>query len=524
MRGGLSRRIKRSARATVRQIRASRVVKESVARKIKRLKVTAAPDLTPLTVAAANARLVLDALREVGAYPFWIPDTGRQIRFGVTVPEATALLAYFSSTLKGAAVYIDLGHKMIAADHVTKLPTGGIFSVFRLMKIPHQTEVIGSSESCIVEVWHPDGEGLHVGPAPNPYSQCLDISPELQVSLDHALLGSIQTLPVFTTPIPSDRSFPVDVVFTWVNDADADWRSRRDRALEQWRPTHAQSGNDSDALIDHHFRQHDELRYALRSFEYFAPWVNRFFLVTDRQRPDWIDDTKITIVDHRELLREGEADAVGLYNSHAISAVLHRIPGLAENYLVANDDVFLGRPATKADFFEGNGNPYFFNTRTTMPELREGELDTLPHVAARRRTMHMVRDRFGVEPRQLFMHAPYPQSRSLHQELEKEYPDVLAATLAHPFRSVDDHEPIWLHNYMGYEMRRTTPGPRKTYTYVALGADDAVAKLRDLALRRKALFFCINDTDGTAFSPSKRADLLTRFLKEYFPVPSRFER
>ena len=44
------------------------------------------------------------------------------------------------------------------------------------------------------------------------------------------------------------------------------------------------------------------------------------------------------------------------YNSHTIELNLHRIPGLSENFVYFNDDVFLIRPVTPQHFFK-NGKP-----------------------------------------------------------------------------------------------------------------------------------------------------------------------
>jgi hypothetical protein len=488
---------------------------------------TPAPDLTPSTVAVANARLVLDALAQVGAHPFWIPDTGRRIRFGVTRPECDAFVNHLATERAGEPIYVEREGGTAAAEDLEDLPDGDVLRVYRAYRIPHAPRTVRASAACVLEVWEPVGDGTHEAPVANHYARVLDIGPDRQVPADHPELGPVMTLPVFTRPIPSDRRFPIDVVLMWVDDADPEWRRRRTAALEALSGTAGVGpGEDEDGraptVPDQHFRQHDELRYALRSIDYFAPWVNRVYLVTDRQRPSWVEDSALTIVDHQELLREGEADA--LFNSHAISALLHRIPGLSEHYVVWNDDIFLGRMTAKHDFFEGNGNPYFFNSRSTMPELESGAVDEFPHQAARRRSMSLVRERFGVEPRQLFRHVPIPQSRSLNEALEADYPDVVATTLSHPFRSVEDHEPIWLHNYMGYFLGRTTPGPSHQYAYVALGADDAPDRLRELLVSRQAHVICINDVGGDDLGADERARVLTSFLEGYFPVPSRFER
>ena len=45
-----------------------------------------------------------------------------------------------------------------------------------------------------------------------------------------------------------------------------------------------------------------------------------------------------------------------VFNSRAIEINLHRIPGLAEQFVYFNDDMFITKPVTKEDFFK-NGLP-----------------------------------------------------------------------------------------------------------------------------------------------------------------------
>lgn len=147
--------------------------------------------------------------------------------------------------------------------------------------------------------------------------------------------------------------FPVDIVYLWCNSNDSAWIEKKNNELKKYnKPL------DNDATSDCRFTNIDELKFSLRSLEKFAPWVNQIFIVTDNQIPDWLDITnpKIKIIDHKDIL---PPECLPTFNSCAIETALHKIPGLSEHFLFANDDMLFGQPVTKDFFFDENGCPVF---------------------------------------------------------------------------------------------------------------------------------------------------------------------
>ncbi|WP_186368560.1 Stealth CR1 domain-containing protein, partial [Yersinia bercovieri] len=94
-------------------------------------------------------------------------------------------------------------------------------------------------------------------------------------------------------------NFPIDVVFTWVDDSDPAWQKR-----------YQQNKNivDKDTLGQHatdsaRFSNHDELRYSIKSVELYLPWVRQIYIITDKQRPAWLQcNSRITIIDHSDII------------------------------------------------------------------------------------------------------------------------------------------------------------------------------------------------------------------------------
>ena len=104
------------------------------------------------------------------------------------------------------------------------------------------------------------------------------------------------------------------------------------------------------------FRDNRELLHSIDSVRAFAPWARRIFVVAaDGQRPDWYSEASypdVSFVGHGTIF---DRDGPPVFNSHAVEAVLHRIPDLAERFLYFNDDMFLGAPTQPSDFFTTGG-------------------------------------------------------------------------------------------------------------------------------------------------------------------------
>ncbi|MCO4638282.1 Receptor polysaccharide phosphotransferase [Streptococcus infantarius subsp. infantarius] len=103
------------------------------------------------------------------------------------------------------------------------------------------------------------------------------------------------------------------------------------------------------------YRDYDVFNYWFRMIEKNAPWVNNVYLITNGQKPDWLnlEHPKLKLVTHREFMPK---EYLPTYNSAAIELNLHHIEGLSENYLYFNDDTYLIRDSQPSDFYK-NGQP-----------------------------------------------------------------------------------------------------------------------------------------------------------------------
>ncbi len=111
-------------------------------------------------------------------------------------------------------------------------------------------------------------------------------------------------------PLPDlhARDFPIDIVYTWVDDRDPNWRTIKSSHLPDGAKITIGEGRAAHA---ERFRNRDELKYSLRSIEMFAPWVRNIYLVTMDQTPAWLDldHPRLRVVSHSDIYTDRERAA-----------------------------------------------------------------------------------------------------------------------------------------------------------------------------------------------------------------------
>lgn len=312
----------------------------------------------------------------------------------------------------------------------------------------------------------------------------------------------------------SEIDFDIDVVYLWVDDSDPAWRARRDEVLQRLGLTDA-----GWSVAASRFRDRGELRASLRSLEMYAPWIRRIFLVTDGQRPAWLDphSDRVTVVDHRDIF--ADPSVLPTFNSRAIGSQLHRIDGLASRYLVINDDVLFNRAVTPYDFFTPEGLLKVVLSRSRRPVLDPNSLSVLER--ARHNSAMLIERDHGRRMTRLFAHVPLPQSLEVAGELDQLYPTEIAQTASHAFRSPDDYEVnAWLHLnralLTGRAVVTTLP-----FAYLDVGLASTRAMMEDPARTRRAFVMCVNDVQPEEADESSA--WLTDWLTQRFPVPTVYE-
>ncbi len=323
---------------------------------------------------------------------------------------------------------------------------------------------------------------------------------------------SLASLAESVSGLWSVPDFPVDVVYMWVDGQDPEWLRKRAEFSEAPGDYHAEA---TDVT---RFTDRQELRYSLRSLHAYAPWVNRIFLVTDNQRPSWLDtsDERIQLVDHRDIFPD--PSVLPTFNSQAIEACLHRIPGLSEHFIVMNDDVILTRSATKGNYFTSAGQARFFLSPVKVNDLP----DSPPHIQSAQNNRRLIQERFGKTTSQAFLHTPHPHRRSVLQQLEQEFEGEIAATRASRFRHERDVSMCSsLAQYYGYFTGEYIEGATR-YSYLQLNAPTTVDRMKAIRGDRNLRSFAIGENSAGEEQLDTNEEL-REFLDDILPWPSPYE-
>ncbi|KAH3764480.1 sugar phosphotransferase [Pelomyxa schiedti] len=151
----------------------------------------------------------------------------------------------------------------------------------------------------------------------------------------------------------------VDVVYTWVNGSDPAHKKLKTKYI-------------GANYFDSGFRDYGVLKYSIRSIEKYLPWARDIILVTNGQIPNWVDPNapNFRLVTHEEIFKN--KTNLPTFNSNAIEANIHNIPGLAPCLLYMNDDMFLGHEVSKEFFFDPRtGIINFFMSSRLAPATAE---------------------------------------------------------------------------------------------------------------------------------------------------------
>ena len=485
-------------------------------------------DLLP---AAARAQLldeVLAALAGAGVTAFVVksavfPDNA----VGVLAADREVALSALAAALAQPGVHVQEVYPEVASQPVNALTADRLASVpahcsavrvARLWTNSGQDLRYGMDYGTVVEFWAPaaDDPDTVVAPRPNQAATLVhrDYLAPATIEVEGRPRPSIE---LFRSPFPTDVGFPVDAVYTWVDGTDPAWRERFDRARAEAHGVeyHAES------QAENRYTSRDELRYSLRSLDMYAPWIRHVYLVTDQQVPSWLrpDTDRLTVVDHRDVFPDPQV--LPIFNSSAITTVLHHIEGLSEHYLYLNDDVFFGRDVTPETFWFGSGVAKIFPSKQARPFGPAHAADE-PHVNISQNIRAALQRSTGHSISLAIRHTPYPQIRSVNAEIEDRYSDIVRATAAQRFRHHTDIALDQLFHYYAQVTGHAVPASI-SYEYVNVADARHLWRLRRLLATRGRAVFCLNDAPVPAVEPID-PDQIARFLRAYFPFRSTFER
>lgn len=145
------------------------------------------------------------------------------------------------------------------------------------------------------------------------------------------------------------NSLEIDIVYLWVDGNDPVWQEKKYK-------TTGKLSDNSEGNNKGRYFSNDELKYSLRSLEKHAPWIRNIFIITDNQKPGWLNtqNPKIKIIDHSEILPPA---SLPCFNATVIELFIYKIQGLSEYFLFSNDDMFFNADINPGYFFADDGLP-----------------------------------------------------------------------------------------------------------------------------------------------------------------------
>ncbi|MBQ7852464.1 MAG: Stealth CR1 domain-containing protein [Muribaculaceae bacterium] len=309
----------------------------------------------------------------------------------------------------------------------------------------------------------------------------------------------------------------IDLVYLWVDGEDPKWQAKFKTFIGK---TDENSSNNCKGR----YVNNDELKYSLRSIENYAPWVRNIFIVTDNQVPEWLDlsHPKIKIIDHKEILPK---ESRPCFNSCLLEYFLYRIPGLAEHFLYANDDMFLNKPTTPETFFTAEGLPIIRLTRKPFRKLRwffREEICKKPlknYSKTIGRAAKLVEKKYGRYFTGMPHHNIDAYLRSDYQRIvEKDFRAEYSANKVTHLRHDNDIQRSII-SYVALAKRRGE------LCYVSQNESIILMIHKENHYRKftekQPMFFCMNDSEYAQDTDRMKA---MDFLEKLFPAKSEFEK
>ena len=323
----------------------------------------------------------------------------------------------------------------------------------------------------------------------------------------------------------------IDAVYTWVNGNDPAWQARKKMTrLALGINDENASGEDAPCR----YRDNDELRYSLRSLAKYAPWIRRVHLLTDDQRPDWLNTDTVNLLHHKDVFPP--EILYPTFNNRAIELSMADLPGLTEHFLYFNDDFMLGAKTNPWDFFTPEGQPIIWlrkHSRKYWKKFFTRSSEKLNEYDASTRYLYqLIAERSGKHIPYKTVHSPRPMTKFFFHKTIMEYEKDFSTTMRSPFRSKQSVSiaklyPLYaiatgygqLYQLSGLNAVHDFVKKRIKHIGVSLGDNNYHHKL-NLIQKLKPLTFCINDSQ---YCNDDDISLFQQFMENLFPEKSKFE-
>ncbi|MBR2064173.1 MAG: Stealth CR1 domain-containing protein [Bacteroidales bacterium] len=235
----------------------------------------------------------------------------------------------------------------------------------------------------------------------------------------------------------------IDIVIPWVDGNDPVHSANRMKHITKSDESLEDTGGTS------RFSSIGEIFYCILSINRFARFVRKIFIVTDGQDPHIEKQLSamlpegmipMEIVDHKVIFR-GYEEYLPTFNSRAIEAMIWRIPGLSERFILMNDDFLITGKVGPEDFFQGEKTVCYAKMYPTwwaklMRRLRPSRKGH-KRISFKDSMINAV-DIMGGSSRFMFLgHTPRALRKSFYEDFFENREDVMVRNIRHRFRHAD---------------------------------------------------------------------------------------
>lgn len=302
-------------------------------------------------------------------------------------------------------------------------------------------------------------------------------------------------------------AYDIDIVIPWVDGSDPEWIKEYNKYIV----TEEKIKIDSSS---NRYRDYGLLKYWFRGIEKFAPWVRTVHFVTCGQKPDWLNlnNPKLHWVKHSDYI---PSEYLPVFSSHPIELMMHKIPGLAEQFIYFNDDFFLTAPVNESFYFR-NGLPCDSAALNIIPctdimgHIVLNNLDEINKYFSTRSVVSMnfrkwITPRNGLlNLRTLFLlpwsrfsgfydpHFAQPYTKSVFEEVWKNCSSILNNTMKSRFRSISDVNQ-WIFRYWQLCKGHFSPRSVKKKRYFSF--EDNIDEIIKSIKGQKYIEIVLNDTE-----------------------------
>lgn len=327
----------------------------------------------------------------------------------------------------------------------------------------------------------------------------------------------------------------IDFVVTWVDSNDPEWQKEFNAYLPQ---DHSMN----DIRVER-YRNWENLRYWFRGVEKFAPWVNKVHLISCGQIPDWLNlnAPKLHFVKHSDYI---PAEYLPTFSARPIALNLHRIDGLAEHFVLFDDDIFLIDKVRPERFFK-KGLPCdkaAFNVIVPIIPFIHKEYNNLCVINSSFQKHEMIRKHFwkwfspqaGTKLlRTLFLlpwprftgfychHLPQVFLKSTFEEVWERHEEVMLRTTATRYRSITDVCP-WVLRYWQLAKGTFVPFNVEKDGINILISNTSLPKIVKIIERQKKKIICLGEDGKTPYETAK--EQINAALNKILPEKSSFEK